>query len=358
LDFTDGDNPRRQYNAAMASTAAVFISKAAGSAISKNLARMQGAVLGSATGGLIYALFGTCSPQGVAGLAVGLFVWVSFTLFMYNNSSVNCGLGFLLAYFGTGAMIKGCGKSGSAGLGNMVFNLLFTVAIMTTIDTIFQGRKTASDQAHEALVGSCNSIKKSIADVHNKDSPRVEFRGAVLNSLSLAETMGGCADMEPRWQKSPWRSKTFTKSLEVAYNMRYILYGLKYAIAHGSSAADKSEQYLAALECQDFMECVSRPDARMTQVEDLLQILVNDTDFRQASYTKVEDDIVNSGTSKYDQLVEKACQSLSKIDQIAAPSSNPSLEFDHTIVISYNLAALGALVAQARNISSSVILQG
>jgi hypothetical protein len=115
LDFTTG-TPQRQYNAAMASTAAVFISKAAGSAISKNLSRMQGAVLGSATGGLIYALFGTCTPQGVAGLAVGLFIWVSFTLFMYNNSSVNCGLGFLLAYFGTGAMIKGCGKSGSHGL--------------------------------------------------------------------------------------------------------------------------------------------------------------------------------------------------------------------------------------------------
>jgi hypothetical protein len=358
LDFTDGDNPRRQYNAAMASTAAVFISKAAGSAISKNLARMQGAVLGSATGGLIYALFGTCSPQGVAGLAVGLFVWVSFTLFIYNNSSVNCGLGFLLAYFGTGAMIKGCGKSGSAGLGNMVFNLLFTVAIMTVIDTIFQGKDTASNQAYNALIGSCNSIKKSIADVHNRNSPRIEFRGAVLNSLSLAETMGGCADMEPRWQKSPWRSKTFTKSLEVAYNMRYILYGLKYAIAHGSAAADKSEQYLAALECKDFQECVSRPDARMSQVEDLLDILINDTDFRQDSYMKVEDDIVNSGISKFDDLVVTACKNLSKIEKIAAKSSSPSLEFDHTIVISYNLAALGALVAQARTISSSIILQG
>jgi hypothetical protein len=240
----------------------------------------------------------------------------------------------------------------------MVFNLLFTVAIMTIIDTVFQGRQTASDQAHEALVGSCNSIKKSIADVHDKNKPRVEFRGAVLASLSVAETMGGCADMEPRWQKSPWRSKTFTKALEVAYNMRYILYGLKYAIAHGSSAADKSEQYLTALECEDFLEVVSRPDTRMTQVEDLLQILVNDTDYRQESYMKVEEAILDSGTSKYDKLVEKACQTLSKIDMIAAPSSNPSLEFDHTIVISYNLAALGALIAQARTISSSVILQG
>jgi hypothetical protein len=307
---------------------------------------------------LIYALFGTCSPQGIAGLAVGLFVWVTFTLFIYNNSSVNCGLGFLLAYFGTGAMIKGCGKSGSAGLGTMVFNLLFTVAIMTVIDTLFQGKDSASTQAYNALIGSCNSIKKSIADVHNKNSRRVEFRGAVLASLSLAETMGACADNEPRWQKSPWRAKTFSKAVETAYNMRYILYGLKYAVAHGSAAADKSEQFLAALDCQDFQECVLRPDARMSQVEDLLQILINETDFRQASYMKVEDDIVNSGNSKYDQLVETACQSLSKMDMIAAKSSSDSLEFDHTIVISYNLAALGALVAQARGISCSVILQG
>jgi hypothetical protein len=240
----------------------------------------------------------------------------------------------------------------------MVFNLLFTVAIMTIIDTAFQGKKAASDQAYDALVASCASLRKSIADVHDRNNPRVEFRGAVVGSLALAETMGGCADQEPRWQKSPWRSKTFTDALEVAQQMRYILYGLKYAIAHGSDPSDKSEQYLAALECEDFHQCASRPDARMAQVEDLLQILVNDTDFRQPSYMKVEDDIVGSGISKFDQLVEKACQSLSKMDAIAARSDAPSLEFDHTIIISYDLAALGALGAASRSISASTILQG
>lgn len=357
LDFGTG-TPNRQYNAAMASTAAVFISKAAGSAISKNLSRMQGAVLGSASGGLIYALFGTCTPQGVAGLALFLWIWVAFSLFIYNNSTVNCGLGFLLAYFGTGAMLKGCGQSGSGGLGTMVFNLLFTVAIMTVVDMIFQGKDTASTQAYNALISSCASLRKSIADVHDRNSPRVEFRGAVLNSLSLADTMGGCADQEPRWQKTAWRAKTFTKALDVAYNMRYILYGLKYAVAHGASAADKSEQYLEALTCEDFQQCVSRPDARMNQVEDLLQILINETDSRNPSYMKVEDDIVGSGTSQFDDLVAKACKSLSKIDKIAAKSTSQTLEMDHTIVISYNLAALGALVSQARTLSGGIILEG
>jgi len=358
LDFAHLDDPKRQYNAALASTAAVFISKASGSALSKNLSRMQGAVLGSASGGLIYALFGTCTPQGVAGLVVGLFLWLSFTLFIYNNSSVNCGLGFLLAYFGTGAMIKGCGKSGSSGLGTMVFNLLFTVAIMTLVDTIFQGKDTASSQAYNSLISSCASIKKSIADVHNRANPRIEFRGAVLNSLSLAETMGSCADNEPRWQKSPWRAKTFAKALDVAYNMRYILYGLKYAIAHGAVAADKSEQYLAALECDEFQDCVLRPDKRMTQVEDLLQILVNETDFRSAAYMQIEDEVVDTGESHFEENVAKVCKALSKIDKVAQKSTSPTLETDHTIVISYNLAALGALIAQARTLSGGIILEG
>jgi len=361
LDFTAAahdESPKRQYNAALASTAAVFISKAAGSAISKNLSRMQGAVLGSASGGLIYALFGTCTPQGVAGLALGLFLWLSFSLFIYNNSSVNCGLGFLLAYFGTGAMIKGCGKSGSGGLGTMVFNLLFTVAIMTIVDTIFQGRDTAANQAYNALISACNSIKKSIADVHNKDSPRIEFRGAVLGSLSLAATMGDCADNEPRWQKSPWRAKSFSLAVDVAYNMRYILYGLKYAVAGGANAADKSEEYLAALQCEEFQQCAGLPENRMTQVEGLLQILVNDTDFRNDSYMAAEDEIVGSGVSRFDDRVQKACKALSKIDIIAAKSPSNSLETDHHMVISYNLAALGALISQARSISSGIILQG
>lgn len=346
------------YNAAMASTAAVFISKSAGSAITKNLSRMQGAVLGSASGGLIYALFGTCTTQGVLGLALGLFMWLSFTLFIYNNSSVNCGLGFLLAYFGTGAMIKGCGRHGSDGLGTMVFNLLFTVAIMTVVDTVFQGRSTASGQAHEALISSCNSIKKSIEEVHDKNIRRIEFNGEVLKSLAFAETMGACADQEPRWQKSPWRAKSFAKAVDMAYNMRYVLYGLRYAIAHGANAADKSEQFLEALACPEFQQCVERPENRMTQVEDLLQILINETDYRNATYMKVEDEVIERAPSSFPDQIAKACKALSKIDIIATKSLSPSLETDHTIVISYNLAALRALVAQARTISSGIILEG
>merc|ERR1719420_435488 len=106
--------------------------------------------------------------------------------------------------------------------------------------------------------------------------------------------------------------------------MRYILYGLKYAIAHGASAADKSDQYLEALSCEEFQQCVSRPDARMAQVEDLLQILINETDFRQASYMKIEDETIAGGSSKYDELVAKACKALSKNDIIKANSSSDS----------------------------------
>jgi len=240
----------------------------------------------------------------------------------------------------------------------MVFNLLFTVAIMTIVDTIFQGRDTAANQAYNALISACNSIKKSIADVHNKDSPRIEFRGAVLGSLSLAATMGACADNEPRWQKSPWRAKSFSMAVDVAYNMRYILYGLKYAVAGGANAADKSEEYLAALQCEEFQQCAGLPENRMSQVEGLLQILVNETDFRNDSYMTVEDEIVGSGVSRFDDRVSKACKALSKIDIVAAKSPSDSLEMDHQIVISYNLAALGALISQARSISSGIILQG
>merc|ERR1719310_1386346 len=113
---------------------------------------MQGAILGSASGALMYALFGGCRLQALIGLPIMLFIWLNLTLFIYNNSSVNCGLGFLLAYFGTGPMLIGCGKSNSGGLATMVVNLLCTVVVMITVDTLFQGKDTASEQSYNTLI--------------------------------------------------------------------------------------------------------------------------------------------------------------------------------------------------------------
>lgn len=357
LDFTDGDTTR-QYNAALASTAAVLLSKAPGGAITRNLARMQGAILGSASGALMYALFGGCSVQALVGLPIILFIWLCFTLFIYNNSSVNCGLGFLLAYFGTGPMLIGCGKSNSGGLAAMVVNLLCTVVIMIIVDTIFQGRDTASQQSYNMLLSSLKQIQNSISEIFDKNVSTLKFGGRVLAALGTAETLGAQADNEPRWQKTPWRNSTFTKSIEMGYNMRYILYGMKYAAVGGSEPGPRNEQLLAALDVDEFKKCAGRPAQRMEQVEDLLSILVNEQDGRSSPYMQIENKVVDGAASKYDQMVSDAVDALNKDRVVASLSNSSSLEQDHTIQISYQLAGLGAMIGECRHLAGGIIEEG
>jgi hypothetical protein len=357
LDFSDGET-KRQYNAALASTAAVLLSKSPGGAISRNLARMQGAILGSASGALMYALFGGCRLTALIGLPIILFVWLSLTLFIYNNSSVNCGLGFLLAYFGTGPMLIGCGKSNSGGLATMVVNLLCTVVVMIIVDTIFQGKDTASEQSYNTLIAGLAQIRASIKEIFDKSCTELKFGGRVLAAINSAESLGAQANNEPRWQKTPWRHGTFTRAIDMGYNMRYILYGMKYAAVGGSDPGARNQVLEIALDVPEFISCADRPSARMAQAQDLLTILVKETDGRGAEYMKIEDDVVDKAASKYDQLVATACAALNAVGAIAAVPTSPSLEQDHTVQISYQLAGLGAMIGECRNLAGGIIVEG
>jgi len=357
LDFSDGETDR-QYNAALASTAAVLLSKAPGGAITRNLARMQGAILGSASGALMYALFGGCRLQSLIGLPITLFLWLSLTLFIYNNSSVNCGLGFLLAYFGTGPMLIGCGRSTSGGLATMVVNLLSTVVVMIVVDTIFQGKDTASEQSYNTLIAGLNQIRESISEIFDKNVTQLKFGGRVLAALGTAETLGAQANNEPRWYKTPWRHGTFTRSIEMGYNMRYILYGMKYAAVGKSEAGSRCVQLETALDVEEFRACAGRPAQRMAQVQDLLTILVNETDGRTGSYMKIEQSIVDGAASKYDKMVEAAVKALNANSVVAALPTSDTLEQDHTVQISYQLAGLGAMIGECRNLAGGIIVEG
>jgi len=115
--------PKNQYNAAISSTMAVLLSKGLGSPMTKNLSRLQGVILGTAVGSLIYLIIGLkCGIWATVGMAIMLFIMVCFTFFLYMNSTVNSYLAFLLVYYSTGRMIQGCGLGGGLSLGTVVLN--------------------------------------------------------------------------------------------------------------------------------------------------------------------------------------------------------------------------------------------
>merc|ERR1719183_3207380 len=113
---------------------------------------------------------------------------------------------------------------------------------MIIVDTVFQGKDTASEQSYNTLIAALTQIRSSISEIFDKNVPELKFGGRVLAALGTAEALGAQADNEPRWQKTPWRNGTFTRSIEMGYNMRYILYGMKYAAVGGSDAGPRNQQ--------------------------------------------------------------------------------------------------------------------
>jgi len=79
--------------------------------------------------------------------------------------------------------------------------------------------------------------------------------------------LGGFADQEPRWSKTPWRAGTFNKAVATAFDVRYILTGMHLAAAGGDNSPDstKSEKMMAALQLEKFCDLTSRPTKRIDQ---------------------------------------------------------------------------------------------
>jgi len=340
---------------------AVLFSKGLGSPMTKNLSRLQGVILGTAVGSLIYLIIGLkCGIWATVGMAIMLFIMVCFTFFLYMNSTVNSYLAFLLVYYSTGRMIQGCGLGGGLSLGTVVLNLLITIIVMTVVDSIFQ-KGTASELAVEALMKGWEDIKNQVQDLHNPGKLKIVFRTSeTLSQLTLAEALGGFADQEPRWSKTPWRAGTFNKAVATAFDVRYILTGMHLAASGGDNNSDsiKSDKMTAALKLEKFCDLTSRPTKRIDQTMALLTILSHETEQPCEEYEAAEKEVMLTFRRKYGDLMDQVIEMANRNEQIMVASLEDSLEKDHAAQISYQLAAIDALIQAVRDLEGEIIFEG
>merc|ERR1719272_1540870 len=86
LGYVGYGNVLLSENASIASTTSILLSSAVGSAIAKNLGRLQGVVLGTVVGKLIWAIAGWCTWWGYIALCAALFGWNLLCLYVYYDS--------------------------------------------------------------------------------------------------------------------------------------------------------------------------------------------------------------------------------------------------------------------------------
>jgi len=354
-----GWNLTRPYNAAITSTMAVLLSKSMSTGVGKNLGRLQGVILGTAIGVKLYAIFATdCSWAGTGSLMVSVFLWMNFCFFLYHNSDTNSYLAFLLGYCGTMNMIGGCGMVSNLAIGSTVMDLLMTIVIMAAFDMIFQ-RETAASMAHRQVTKTADRIRNSLKELVDPNYPTIDFGGgALLGQISLAETMGGMAEAEARWSRTPWRKATFQAVIASLTRIRYIMTGMKCAAAGGSVSKNKPETLLALLSCPGWSSVASRPTLKFDQVNRLMVILRHETEGSLQEYKDTEMEIRHHGPVKLPGLIDAVCAQANAHPLLRNADTSDSLETDPAARQSYLIGGIAAVMEELRFLESQIIYEG
>jgi len=238
------------YDGGMAVFVALMMSTTPGAALTKNLGRMQGTVLGMLVGNVLYMFLSMHS--GWAWQCIAIFLFEMVTLFIYFYSETYAHIGCLLAIFGGKVLIQPCSQNFTdkdklmrdAMAYHSFYMLAMALGIITAVDLIFFSQP-ASAMAREALVKAMDSALQQFSDFMSQGevladgvlNSAEETSAAILASLSKAKVLCAEAEQEPRWHKAPFKSTLVTLLIEKLTILNSHLQVLQ-ASFHGRGADD------------------------------------------------------------------------------------------------------------------------
>jgi len=261
----------KNYNAALASTICVLLTKSLGGALANNLKRLQGVVLGTVIGQVAYALLAWCVWWGYISVACFVFVWSLVALYMYYHSDNYSTVGLLLAVFANGSMLQGCSDDvfdpTVAYYG--IINTVSGITIMGLFDMLLAPDRSSN----MAMICYKNASEPLIAMAEQLLDGKVETlaprKGAVRGLIAKAGTMNGQAALEPRYWRGNWPEATYSAGVHALTCLRFNLATIDYALVdpHGD-ARPKSPHFLAATNMPEFEELHILVREQMHFVED------------------------------------------------------------------------------------------
>jgi len=268
------------YNSGPSGTVSLLLSTFAGSAMTHNLGRVQGAVLGTVLGQLAYVLFGWCIWWGYLMMTLTLFLWCVTTLFTYYHSPEFGYIAILLCAFGSMNMLVGCSDEQFIPTNSyyMIVNTIVGITVMTAVDmALAPGR--ASDFAYQKFSDSWNSLTKAIDHAFNPKKQKTRFhRGIILGKISSAESLGSEAGKEPRYWRTAWKGALYDRCIAGLYHIRVALSGMEYCLAKGGhDGENKSEDMQELMRMESFQNVRADIKTKLERVEKMAEIFVHET---------------------------------------------------------------------------------
>mmetsp|Transcript_130546 Transcript_130546/g.279041 ORF Transcript_130546/g.279041 Transcript_130546/m.279041 type:complete len:885 (-) Transcript_130546:72-2726(-) len=355
-------------SAHIASTSAVLLSTFTGSAMAKNLGRVQGVVIGTGVGEMVTAFVsGQCGFFGHSISIACLFVWTFMTLFMYYNaeSPQYSYLGCLLAAFGASKMINDCDAPVNlAGDHRSNLEVITAVSIIACID-LLSGARRPSVMAYEASSRAWSGIKDALARLFDPDKPNVRFhKGDVLGSIQKASDLGSEAAQEPRYWRRKWHEEEYTKAIHALFHLRFLLTSVEHSVAVGfgyqacMNGSSKSDAFIAVLRRPGFRRI---PELVLTKMALLVRLMCL---FRHEGMGLPEEyndpEIETEHLAACQVAIREFVADVNKSGDLVTPrggelSAATSVEEDPACVLSLVLLALEAMVYELRYLQHALL---
>jgi len=271
----------QSYNSGPAGTVALLISTGFGSAVVKNLNRLQGVVLGTFFGQLAYALLAWCTMGGYISVGVFVFAWLLVSLFTYYNSVQFGGVACLLAAFGVQGVLLGCSNEvyNPSGTTHLITNTVLGVTFMTISDQLF-ALKPASNHAHTVLVDAWEEYKAGMSSIMDAQCTRVrKHSGNLMSKISSSLSAADLADMEPRIWKTPFKRELFGDVVNYGHQLRESLCCLETTCSvTGLDDAPKAGFLKNLGNLPSYPVVVKDIEEYSQKVEEILHIFIHETD--------------------------------------------------------------------------------
>lgn len=308
------------YNAAAACTVSLLLADFTGSAIIKNLGRLQGVVLSAVVPHLIANIQGSsCDPAIVCLKLFSVFAWELLTNYIYMSSTSYGYIGCLCAAFALGTLIYPCQhETGAQALAaetaydfaqyTKILQTTISVIIMMVIDSILSAGR-ASDLGTKNLLKGMTSIEVWLQAAFMKRDkggvPAGEFDqktltdrkdpmfiaevqkafksdlsrhpGRIIGFLSTAAAMGAEADKEPRYYRTVWPAVFFDRTVHIGYKLRAKLNMIEQVLKY--AANKETDDFATVRKSAAWKACQADATNTLQECLSMLeQILANETD--------------------------------------------------------------------------------
>lgn len=348
---------------AIAKATATLLSKFPGSALVKNLNRIQGVVLGTVFGQLLDTIFHrstACSYFNEVLLGCCFASYIFATVFIHFYVTDFAIMGIQMANFGgTEMMTGGCGEKEDTGKAySKITTNLLAIIFIVLVDLVFASER-ASDMAAAKSQDLWVTIKLGAMDVLDPDK-KVTLSSVTLETeLSRVESLGREASHEPRYHRIAWREQMFDATLKEMQEVRYALSTLERILAENGQDGAKKVPYFRStvLQTSAVQQWAAVLREKFDLISSLLEVFSHETNQR---WPMLDDEKV---TKQFRVESEKAkSQLLQEIVRLELykqgplePMNNTSFRDDPLCMLSIFLACSDAMLVSMRQIQHNIL---